>query len=457
MATAQPDSGFSASEFERQTLRKISVRLLPLLAVCYGIAYIDRVNVSFAALQMNKDLHFSASVYGFGAGVFFLGYAFCEVPANLLLVRFGARRWIARIMVTWGLVAASMMFVSNAWEFYGVRFLLGVAEAGFFPGVIYYLTLWFPQRARASAISRFYIAFPISNMLMAAISGSLLGLQGRLGLAGWKWLFLLEALPAIGLGLVVFLVLPDGPKDALWLSREERAWVENRLEQESMAKANGSHAGLWGVLQDARIWKLGLFLMVTFAAAYAYAFTAPLLIKELTGYGNNIVGFIAAAISMCVALAIMGNGLAASRRKSPYVCIVIPASLMCLGCLGVGLLHRPVLVICSLALIPMFHNASFGPLYATAASFLDKKGAAGGLALINTIGIVGGFLGPYYIGLAKDLMGSYQRGFLTMTVTCLVAVFLILSVRRSAMLTPSSLVQDTCVPLTPVPTSSATK
>jgi len=182
------------AELEEKTLRTVSLRLIPLLAVCYGVAYMDRVNVSFAALQMNRDLHFSASVYGFGAGVFFLSYALFEIPANLLLLRFGARRWIARIMVTWGLLAAGMIFVATPREFYVMRFLLGMAEAGFFPGVIYYLTLWFPREVLALTISRFYIMVPLSGILMGSISGPLLGLQGRLGIAGWQWLFLVEGL-----------------------------------------------------------------------------------------------------------------------------------------------------------------------------------------------------------------------------------------------------------------------
>lgn len=420
------------TDLTRKTFRKVSFRLIPLLAVCYSIAYIDRVNVSFAALQMNRDLHFSASVYGLGAGLFFLGYAVCEIPANLMLLRFGARRWIARIMVTWGFLAAAMVLISKPWQFYSVRLLLGAAEAGFFPGVVYYLTIWFPSRARARAISNFYVAIPLSAVLMASASGFLLDLNGHLGLAGWQWMFLIEATPAIVLGIFVLVILPDGPADATWLSTEERACIAHQLQDESHKTAAARHATLREAFRDKRLWKIAFFLFANFTAAYAYSFTAPLLIKEVTGYGNKTVGFIVAAISVVVALAILVNGWIASSRKSPYLCIAVPAMFIVLGCLGVGLFRKPVLLICSLALITVFNNATIGPLYSLVASFLAKRGAAGGLALVTSVGIIGGFLGPYYIGLAKDFLGSYQRGFLTLTLPCFIGVVLMLQLRKES-------------------------
>jgi ACS family tartrate transporter-like MFS transporter len=197
-------------------LRKASVRLIPLIAIAYGVAYTDRVNISFAALQMNRDLHFSASSYGLGAGLFFLSYAACEIPSNLLLVRFGASRWIARIMFTWGLLAMSMMFVKTPFQFYVVRFLLGMSEAGFFPGVVYYLSQWFPANVRARTVSRFYVALPLSSVFMGGLAGVLLNLQGRMGLAGWQWLFLAEGMPAVILSAVFLFYLPNTPNDAKW-------------------------------------------------------------------------------------------------------------------------------------------------------------------------------------------------------------------------------------------------
>src|SRR5579863_8174251 len=207
--------------------RKASLRLLPVIGIGYGLAYMDRINISFAALRMNSDLHFSATAYGLGAGLFFSGYALCEVPSNLLLLRFGPKRWLARIMFTWGLLAAAMMFVRTPWQFYGVRLLLGMGEAGFFPGVLYYLTLWFPARMRARAVSRFYIALPLSSVVMGSLAGSLLGLRGQFGLAGWQWLFLVEGLPPILFSFVILKLLPDNPERAKWLTADEKAWLQS--------------------------------------------------------------------------------------------------------------------------------------------------------------------------------------------------------------------------------------
>ena len=212
----------SNEQIGRAAVSKASWRLLPLIGLGYGIAYMDRVNISFAALQMNQDLHFSATVYGLGGGLFFLSYAMLEVPSNLLLVRFGARRWIARIMLTWGLLAAGMMFVKTPTQFYVMRFLLGSAEAGFFPGVGFYLMQWFPAAHRGRAISRFYVALPLRSVVMGAVAGSLLNRHGQFGLAGWQWLFLVEGLPAVILSAVILVGLPDSPAQAAWLTDNER-------------------------------------------------------------------------------------------------------------------------------------------------------------------------------------------------------------------------------------------
>src|ERR1700676_5516375 len=219
-----------SATLEKSAYRKASLRILPLIALGYGAAYIDRVNISFASLQMNRDLNFSATVYGFGAGLFFLSYAACEVPSNLLLYRFGARRWLARIMVTWGLVAMAMVYVRTPTQFYVARFFLGMAEAGFFPGVIFYMTQWFPPELRARSITRFYIAWPLSSVVMGVLAGALMGLVGRLGLAGWQWLFAIEGAPAVILGVIFFLLLPDGPATARWLTEPERNAILMRVQ-----------------------------------------------------------------------------------------------------------------------------------------------------------------------------------------------------------------------------------
>jgi MFS transporter, ACS family, tartrate transporter len=243
---------------EAATIRKISLHLLPIIALGYGISYIDRANVSFAALRMNRDLHFSNSTYGLGAGLFFLSYAICELPSNLLLVRVGARRWIARIMFTWGVLAVGMMFVHTPIQFYTMRLLLGAAEAGFFPGVVFYLTQWFPANMHARAVSRFYVAVPLSSVLMGFVAGWLLNLHGRLGLAGWQWLFLIEGLPAIILSFIFLVYLPDRPEDAKWLTSEERDWLLNRVRQERPASKIIHTDDIRRALMDYRIALLGI-------------------------------------------------------------------------------------------------------------------------------------------------------------------------------------------------------
>ena len=248
---------------ERTTLRSVSRRLIPFLFVLYVVSFLDRVNVGFATLEMNRDLGFSPAVYGFGAGIFFIGYSLFKVPSNLILAHVGARRWIARIMITWGLIAAGMMFVRGPLSFYVLRFVLGIAEAGFFPGIIFYLSGWFPAEARARAIARFMTAIPVSGMIGGPISGALLGLDGRLGLAGWQWLFLLEGLPAVVLGVAVLRFLPDGPEDAPWLAPEQRTWLAARLatERDRCVKHHGF--SVTQALSSGVVWQMGLLVFLS--------------------------------------------------------------------------------------------------------------------------------------------------------------------------------------------------
>jgi ACS family tartrate transporter-like MFS transporter len=237
-------------------------RLIPLLSVCYLVAYMDRVNISFAAESMNRDLHFTPSIYGLGAGLFFLTYALCEIPSNRLLLHFGARRWLARIMLTWGLLAVGMAFVRSQGSFYGMRMLLGVAEAGYFPGVIFYLAQWFPKAERAKAISLFYIAFPLSSVVMGGLAGVLLRQSGRLGLAGWQWLFVVEGLPAVLLSAAVWFARPDAPASATWLSVEERAAVAEEMAHTEVA-VHGGAGYLRAALTSRYVWGFGLFFFFT--------------------------------------------------------------------------------------------------------------------------------------------------------------------------------------------------
>ncbi len=417
-------------------LRKASVRLIPLIAIAYGVAYTDRVNISFAALQMNRDLHFSASSYGLGAGLFFLSYAACEIPSNLLLYRFGARRWIARIMLTWGFLAMGMMFVKTPREFYVVRFLLGMAEAGFFPGVVFYLSQWFPANVRARTVSRFYVALPLSSVFMGGLAGALLNLQGRMGLAGWQWLFLAEGFPAVILSVVFLAYLPNRPGEAKWLTAEERDWLIDKLrsENESIGSAADDRHGdsaLRAILNP-RVWQLGIYLLCIYIGFYAFSFSAPVLIEQVTGFSNTNVGFAIAIMGMLGALGLVLNGMHSDRAGERYLHLVVPCVLIAAAFVVGGLTVAPIFALPAYAIIFIAFNATAGPSWAIASSFLTGKSAAAGIATANTIAIVGGFLGPYWMGRAKDFTGNYQSGMLTLALPALAGAAIVLVMRHQA-------------------------
>jgi ACS family tartrate transporter-like MFS transporter len=418
----------------RSALRKASMRLLPLIAIGYGIAYMDRVNISFAALQMNQELHFSASVYGFGAGLFFLSYAACEVPSNLLLVRFGARRWLGRIMFTWGLLSIGMLFVKTPHQFYAMRFLLGVAEAGFFPGVIFYLSQWFPASNRSRAISRFYISLPLSSVVMGALAGALLHLQGRLGLAGWQWLFVVEGLPAIILSVVFLICLPDGPTQARWLDPEEQAWLIHQLRRDDLAAAEIHSGGeVQYALRQVRVWVLGIFLLCIYIGNYGYAFTAPTIIQKATGFNATDVGFVVAALGVLGAISMLLNGAHSDRTGERHLHIIFPCLLIAAGYLGAGLSMQPAVALPAFACIVAGFSALNAVIWTIPSNFLTGKSAAAGIAAVNMIGMIGGFLGPYWMGHAADLAGGYQGGLLTLVVPSLIATLIMFGIRRDAL------------------------
>jgi MFS transporter, ACS family, tartrate transporter len=417
----------------RAALRKASWRLIPLLALGYGIAYMDRVNISFASLQMNRDLHFSASVYGFGAGLFFLSYAACEVPSNLLLYRVGARVWFARIMFTWGLLAIAMMFVKTPLQFYIVRFFLGMAEAGFFPGVIFYLAQWFPVHMRARAISRFYISLPLASVVTGAVAGLLLDLQGKAGLAGWQWLFLIEGIPPILVAIVFLIGLPSGPAEARWLTQEERQWILDRVKPRDPADVNGPNLGR--VLLDPRVWHVSFLFLCALTCAYAYTFSAPAILQTLTGLSNRNVGFLVATMNLLGAPCMILNAIHSDRVKERYFHIAIPFLIMAAGYLIGGLSTAPWVAVPALAIASLSYFSLQGPLLALASSFLHGKSAAAGIATMNTIGILGGFFGPYWMGLVKDFTGAYQPGLLTLVIPSLIGgatVFMMRARSRAA-------------------------
>ncbi|NYF51242.1 MFS transporter [Tunturiibacter gelidoferens] len=434
-------------------MRKATRRLIPLIALGYGAAYMDRVNISFASLQMNRDLHFSATVYGFGAGLFFLSYAACEIPSNLLLYRFGARRWLSRIMVTWGILAIAMLLVRTPWQFYTARFFLGLAEAGFFPGVIFYLTQWFPQELRARAISRFYISLPLSSVVTGLIAGPLLNLDGHLGLRGWQWLFLVEGIPPILLGIAFLYLLPDCPQQAKWLTEDERAWIIHHVHNDPSLSGQRSH-DLSAALLDPRVWQLGLFMLLMLASSYAYTFVAPDVIQRATHLSTSKVGYLIATLSLLGAAAMLINGIYSDRiqRRTPhsnyprYMHIIPWAFLISAGFFACGLSTNPINVVTAIGAIIIAYNAMQGPLWSLPGSFFQGRSAAAGIATLNMIGMIGGFLGPYFVGFAKDLTGDYQRGLLFMSLPMLLGAAIMFYLRAETRLRSTALRTENPVP-----------
>ena len=422
------------NELAAVTLRKVTWRLIPFLFVLYVIAWLDRVNVGFAGLEMNTDLGFSSTVFGFGSGIFFLGYCLFEIPSNIILERVGARLWISRIMVTWGLVSAGLMFVRTPAAFYLLRFLLGVAEAGFFPGVIYYLSLWYPAAHRARAIAVFMTAVPVTGLIGGPLSGALLELNGLHGLAGWQWLFLLEGLPAVIMGTSVLFYLKDRPETTHWLTPAERDWLVETLAAERQAGALRPNIRV--ALTDTTVWRLGIIFLLVAAGFYGYSFWAPLIIKSLTGLSNFKIGLVLGAISAVTIVGVLLNGYHSDRTGERPRHIALPLLLMALGLVGCALVRQPVLAIAALALIPLGHCASYGPFWSMPTQFFTGAAAAAGIALVTMIANVGSFAGPTLIGILKTRTGTHTTAFLLLGGLAVVAAFLALRIGPTQ--TPSS-------------------
>jgi len=425
------------TELARATMRRVSTRLLPFLFLLFICNFLDRTNVAIAALQMNRDLRFSASAYGFGAGIFLLGYGLLEVPSNLILARVGARRWIARIMITWGIVAAAMMFVRTPVQFYALRFLLGAAEAGFFPGIVYYLSDWFPAAQRARALSRFLTAVPISAAIGNPISGWLLGLDGRGGLAGWQWLFLLEGIPSVLLGLVVFAVLCDRPVDAPWLTVEQRDWLDKRLQRDRESSL-AHEIPLGRALMHPVVLLSALLYFLLLTAHYGYTFWGPSIIRDALHASNAVTGLISGGIACVAAIVMIGVGASSDRTGERFIHAAACLGLVALGYAGAALLSNPIVRVGALALVPIGVDGFFAPFWCTQTMLLRGTSAAAGIALVNSIGNTGGFVGPYVLGVLKDTTGSTTGAFLGLAALAVIASALCFGLRARLLLTPAS-------------------
>jgi ACS family tartrate transporter-like MFS transporter len=416
------------STLEARVLRKITLRILPFVMLLYFVSFLDRVNVGFAALSMNKAIGLTPGMFGFGGGIFFLGYVLFEVPSNLILHRVGARLWIARVMVTWGIASAAAAFVIGPKSFYLLRFLLGVAEAGFFPGIILYLSLWFPVRQRAAATAAFMAAAPLSTAIGSPLSGALMELPTFAGLSNWQWLYLIEGLPAVLLGFVVLKALTDRPEQANWLQPEEREWLAKTLEAEQTDR-QAHPKNVWSALFDSRVLTLSLIYFGTSAGLYTLGLWAPLILGQfgfsplMTGWINAIPGVIAIA------------GMLAWARHSDQTTertwhVVIPCVLAGVGLVWAGAAHSALGVILALVAVTLGINAAKPPLWAMPTLFLSGAGAAAGIAMINSIGNLGGFAGPYVIGWLKGKTGSYAGGLYLVAATLAVSAIVTLLLSR---------------------------
>ncbi len=399
------------AELEARTMRRITWRLVPFLMLCYFIAYVDRVNVGFAALQMNKDLGLSAAQFGLGGGIFFVSYFLFEVPSNLVMQKVGARLWIARIMITWGLISSGMVLISGSRSFLALRFLLGAAEAGFFPGVILYLTYWFPARYRARIVAVFMVAIPASSFLGSPLSAVLLDLHGLAGLKGWQWMFLVEAIPAVLLGLAALLLLPDSPARATWLPAEERAWLRAALEAEQPRVPTVPHGSLWRVLSNPYVLVAAIVYAGGTGASVCLSIWQPQIIKAhgLTNMQTGLLNSVPFGVAS-VAMVLWGRRSDRTGERTWHT--ALPSALIAVSLLAAipaRSLPLTLMVLCA-AVVGTY--CFKGPFWALSTGWLSSATAAAGIAQINAIGNLGGFGGTYLLGVIKDRTGSYALGLL---------------------------------------------
>lgn len=393
---------------ERQdaVFRKVVWRLVPFLILCYVVSYLDRVNVGFAKLQMSSDLGFSEAAFGLGAGLFFIGYFIFEVPSNILLQRFGAKVWIARIMITWGIVSASFMFVTNETTFYVLRFLLGVAEAGFYPGVILYCTYWFPSHRRARVIAMFMSAIPVAGIFGNPLSGWILdAFDGSGGLHGWQWMFVLEAIPAVLIGIWCLYYLDSSVRAAKWLNEEEKQVVEAAIADDTAHHTN--HGPIWGAFKDPKIWLMCLIYFCFVMGQYALTFWLPTFIKSTGISGGLTIGLLSAIPFLAALVAMNLFGRSADKHRERRWHLVIPALMGTLGfTMAAVTTSSTVLSLIALS-VAAAGVLTCAPLFwSLPTAFLGGAAAAAGIAIINSVGNLAGFVSPYMIGLVKDATGS---------------------------------------------------
>lgn len=428
--------GFSVPETSAEkanVYRKIAFRIMPLLMACYVAAYLDRINIGFAKLHMLNDLGFSESVYGLGAGLFFIGYLIFEVPSNLYMMRVGAKKTISRIMILWGIISACFAFAQTPMQFYVLRFLLGAAEAGFYPGVILYLTYWFPSTRRAKMVALFVGAVPLSGMLGAPLSGAIIEwTHGAHSLTGWQWMFVIEAVPSLILGLVCLKYLADRPGDASWLTADEKAAVEADLAAErELTKNDRATVSLAATLQDRRVWKMIAICFCSAVCSYGVSFWLPTLVQQLNVGDIMHVGFYT-AIPFSAAFVVMYLiGRSSDRMRERRWHLVGPFTCVCIGLLGSVWFHGSMgwaLLSLTIAAIGAYSTTSM--LFTIPGLFLSGVGMAAGVAMINCFGGLGGFVSPYVVGVVKDLTGSTNNGVIFIACVAIIGALLTLTLPK---------------------------
>jgi ACS family tartrate transporter-like MFS transporter len=419
------------SDIEKTTIRKVAIRLLPFIFMLYIVCLIDRVNLSFAALTMNRDLGLNAYVYGLGASIFFIGYFVFEVPSNLLLDRVGARIWITRIMISWGLASAAMALVSGTISFLTVRFLLGFFEAGFFPGMILYLTFWFPSAYRARVIAAFMLAIPVTGVLGGPMATSLLQMNGIWGLAGWQWLFLAEGVPAALVGFAVLAYMTDRPSSATWLTAEERDWLETTLQRErDEVEAAHSQISLWRAFVDPRVLALSLVYFGIGTATYGVVYFLPQIIKGW-GLTNLQTGFVASIPDVVGTIGMLAWGYFADRSTDRRGGVTASLLVCTLGLVGLGLFGTSAWSLIAMAMVSVGLNASRPLFWSLPSMFLSRSAAAGAIALINALGNLGGIAGPTMLGWVREQTGSFSGGLYFLALCSFVAAMVVLIALRA--------------------------
>jgi ACS family tartrate transporter-like MFS transporter len=437
-AAARKSGGIDVPDTDRDALyRKVSRRIIPFMILLYLVSFLDRVNISFAAPTMNADLGISPYAFGWGAGIFFFGYFLFEVPSNVMLVKVGARLWICRIMLTWGVISAAMAFVHGIWGYSILRFLLGAAEAGFLPGMILYLTYWFPAARRARFVALFMAAVPLATAIGAPISSIILDATHQwFGLTGWQWLFIIEGLPACLLGLAVLAVLPDGPMKASWLTEPERAAIAADLARDRAAATHRPLHALWPTLLDVRVLLLSLVYFGIVIGLYGIGLWLPQIVKGM-GFSTLQTGWLIALPYLVSAGAMLAWGRHSDRTGERVLHIALPALLSAIGFAGSIATTSNLLSLLCLGVAAIGIYATLGPFWTVPPTFLGGTAAAGGIAMINSIGNLGGFVGPYAVGWIKDSTGSFTAGMAllagSLAVAALAALLLGRQLRRSEM------------------------